>query len=155
MKKLFLIPILCVFLLSCSKTTFSGEIKTINGSDLEKKINSNQNKVLIVDFFATWCPPCQAEIPGFVELYDTYKSQSVEIIGVSVDTGGKKLVANFASKNGMNYPIYIATPDVSRKYGIRGIPDTRIYGPNGKLAKRHIGFKSKEVFESEIKELLK
>ncbi|MFC2149067.1 redoxin domain-containing protein [Candidatus Auribacterota bacterium] len=155
MKKLIIPIIISLFVISCAKTSFSGELKTINASELEAKINNNTNKALLVDFFATWCPPCQAEIPGFIELYNEYKGKGVEIIGVSVDTGGKNIVKKFIKSKGINYPVYLAAPDVARKYAIRGIPDTRIFTTGGKLHKRHIGFKPKEAFEKEIKELLK
>jgi len=155
MKKVFALCIAAALLCSFTAVVFAQEIKSISASELDAKIKNNTNKALIVDFFATWCPPCQAEIPGFIALQDQYKDKGVEIIGVSVDTGGAGLVENFAKDKGINYPVYLAEPDVAMKYGIRGIPDTHIYAPNGKLYKRHVGYTEKEEFEKQINELLK
>jgi thiol-disulfide isomerase/thioredoxin len=145
------VAMICAF----TAVAFAQEIKSISAGELDAKIKNNANKALIVDFFATWCPPCQAEIPGFIALYNEYKDKGVEIIGVSVDTGGAGLVQNFAKEKGINYPLYLADPDVAMKYGIRGIPDTHIYAPGGKLHKRHVGYTDKEEFEKQINELLK
>lgn len=155
MKKALVSMVGVVIACACTAVACAQEIKSISASELEAKIKNNTNKALIVDFFATWCPPCQAEIPGFIALQNQYKDKGVEIIGVSVDTGGAGLVGNFAKDKGINYPVYLADPDVAMKYGIRGIPDTHIYAPNGKLYKRHVGYTEKEEFESQINELLK
>ncbi|MEW5766581.1 MAG: TlpA disulfide reductase family protein [bacterium] len=112
-------------------------------------------KVIVLDFWATWCPPCRAEIPAFVELYSEYKDKGVEIIGLSLDRQGKEVVDSFAQKHKINYPLMMATPEVVMAYGgIRSIPTTFLIDQQGNVIKYHVGFASKEVFESEIKTLL-
>lgn len=115
-----------------------------------------KNKVVILDFFATWCGPCRMEIPGFVELYQEYKNQGLEIIGVSMDSNPPKAIPSFASKYRIDYPIVIADPAVVAAYGgIRGIPTTFIIDRKGNVVKKYVGYVAKNVFEEEIKELLK
>lgn len=114
-----------------------------------------KNKVVILDFFATWCGPCKMEIPGFVELYQEYKDQGLEIIGASVDGDPPKVIPSFANKYGIDYPILIADPMIVAAYGgIRGIPTTFIIDKKGNVVNKHVGYVSKKVFEEEIKELL-
>ncbi|MCK4965608.1 TlpA family protein disulfide reductase, partial [bacterium] len=74
-------------------------------NDKPVKLSDYRGKIVLVDIWATWCPPCQAEIPGFINLYKKYKERGVEIIGVSVDRGGKKVVAQFAADYNINYTI--------------------------------------------------
>ena len=115
-----------------------------------------KNKVVILDFFATWCGPCKMEIPGFVELYQEYKDQGLEIVGASVDGNPPKVIPSFANKYRIDYPIVIADPAVVAAYGgIRGIPTTFIIDKNGNVVKKYVGYVAKNVFEEEIKELLK
>ena len=115
-----------------------------------------KNKVVILNFFATWCGPCRMKIPGFVELYNQYKEEGLEIIGASVDRNPPKVIPSFAKKYGIDYPIVIADPAVVAAYGgIRGIPTTFIIDKNGNVVKKYVGYVKKKVFEEEIKELLK
>src|SRR5690242_2478146 len=84
-----------------------------------------KGKVVILDFWATWCPPCRAEIPGLIELQKQYGKQGLAVIGVSVDQDGASAVKAFAQKFGMNYPVLLADPKVVQAYGgIEAIPTT-------------------------------
>ncbi|MDI6792749.1 MAG: TlpA disulfide reductase family protein [bacterium] len=112
-------------------------------------------KVVILDFWATWCPPCRMEIPGFVELYSKYKGKGVEIIGLSLDRQGESVVRSFAQQHQINYPLVMATPEIVMAYGgVQSIPTTFLIDRQGNIANRHIGFAAKDVFESEINALL-
>lgn len=112
-----------------------------------------RGKVVVLDFWATWCPPCKREIPDFIELQSHYGSKGVQIIGIGMDEP-EKLKA-FAISTGMNYSVLLGTDDIAMKYGgISGIPTTFIIDRSGKIVNRFEGFRSKEVFESEIKRLL-
>jgi peroxiredoxin len=112
-----------------------------------------KGKVVVLDFWATWCPPCRMEIPDFVKLQTEYGSKGVQIVGIALDEPGKARA--FAQQNGMNYPVLLGTDEIAMRYGgIEGIPTTFIIDRNGKLANRLEGYRPKAVFEQEIKKLL-
>lgn len=128
-------------------------IKDLDGKDVS--LTSFKGKVILLNFWATWCGPCKAEIPGFVELQNTYKNDLV-VIGYSVDDKPEQARA-FANEYKMNYPILLGDgrEDVQDSYGpIWGIPASFIISRDGKVCKKHLGIAPKAVFEKEIKALL-
>jgi thiol-disulfide isomerase/thioredoxin len=126
--------------------------------DLESRdvsLASFKGKVMILNFWATWCGPCKAEIPGFVELQKQYPNDLV-IVGYSVDDDAPKAKA-FASEYKINYPIVLGLgrEDVQDAYGpIWGIPASFVISKDGRVCKKHLGIAPKSVFEKEIKALL-
>lgn len=113
-------------------------------------------KVVIVDFWATWCQPCKKEMPGYQKLLDRYSSVGFVVIGfkatMMADTENP---LRFAKKMGVRYPLVVATDALSQKFGgIEGLPTTLLYDRQGVLRKKVIGFEYTNVFESEIKPLL-
>lgn len=129
------------------------QLKDLNGQPLS--LSDSKGKVVLLDFWATWCPPCVAEIPHFKELYAQYKDKGFEIIGVSLDQEGVKVVGPFAKKNAIQYPIVIGNDQVTRSYGgIRGIPTTFLIDRKGKIAQKYVGYHDKKVFEESIVLLL-
>ncbi|MGQ0732549.1 MAG: TlpA family protein disulfide reductase [Acidobacteriota bacterium] len=128
-------------------------IKDLDGQQV--KLSSFKGKVILLNFWATWCGPCKAEIPGFVELQAKYPNDLV-VIGYSVDDDEPKARA-FAKQFKMNYPILLGEgrEDVQDAYGpIWGIPASFIISRDGKVCKKHLGIAPKAVFEKEIKALL-
>lgn len=124
-------------------------------SGKEVSLSDFKGKVVIIDFWATWCPPCREEIPHFIDLYDQYRNQGLEIIGISLDQGGERKVAVFAAKNKINYTVVLGNQEVSDLYGgIAAIPTTFILDKDGNIRERYIGYNEKRVFEKDIKELL-
>jgi cytochrome c biogenesis protein CcmG/thiol:disulfide interchange protein DsbE len=112
-----------------------------------------RGKVVVLDFWATWCPPCRREIPDFINLQTEYGSQGLQVVGIALDEPEK--VQTFARQNGMNYPVLLGSDEVSMRYGgIEGIPTTFIIDRSGKIANRFEGFRPRAVFEEEIKKLL-
>jgi len=110
-------------------------------------------KVVIVDFFASWCPPCRMEIPDFIELRNEYDPGDFAMIGVAVE--GLGAAKSFAEKMKINYPVLVDDGKVSGAYGpIRSIPTTFVIGKDGNVARMYIGYREKAVFEKDIKELL-
>lgn len=125
----------------------------INGKSVS--LNDYKGKVIILDFWATWCPPCREEIPDFIALQNEYGKKGLQIIGIAVDRDGIKSVKPFYENMGMNYPVLLTDGKVESRYGgIRAIPTTFIIDKKGSIVKKYVGFQSKAVFEKEIKELL-
>jgi thiol-disulfide isomerase/thioredoxin len=128
-------------------------IQDLDGKSV--KLSDYKGKVILLNFWATWCGPCKAEIPGFVELQDRYRNDLV-VVGYSVDDEAPKARA-FATEYKMNYPILLGLgrEDVQDAYGpIWGIPASFIISRDGKVCKKHLGIAPKAVFEREIKALL-
>jgi thiol-disulfide isomerase/thioredoxin len=129
-------------------------------SNIQEGLEAFKGKVVILDFWATWCGPCRMEIPGFVKLQEKYRDKGLEIIGVSIDPispqgGGAAAVAPFMKNNNINYTIWMVNnQDVVREYDLSGIPMTYVIDRNGKVVKSHRGAKPVEVFENDINSLL-
>ena len=114
-----------------------------------------KGKVVILDFWATWCPPCREEIPHLVRLQSKYRGQGLEVVGLALDAGGAKDVRPFAEEHGVNYTMLIGNEDVTKAYGnISMIPTTFVIDRNGKIAHRFVGQVAPEVFEQAVQPLL-
>jgi peroxiredoxin len=114
-----------------------------------------KGKVVMLDFWATWCPPCVQEIPHFIELYEEYREQGLAMIGISLDRQGVGVVKAFSQRYGINYPILMADGSISAKYGgIRGIPTTFVIDREGTIKRMYVGYRDKSVFENDIKTFL-
>lgn len=143
-------------LLTFSTYSHAGDsIKKITATDLKAVLESNKGKVVILDLWATWCPPCRKEIPGFINLYNKYQWKGVEILGIAFEENGVEVVPPFIKKMGINYSVYLDGGDIAQLYDLQAYPTTIIYGKNGKEANKHIGFVSEKEFDDEIGELLK
>ena len=128
-------------------------MKDLDGKQVS--LTSFKGKVILLNFWATWCGPCKAEIPGFVELQSKYKNDLV-VVGYSVDDEAPKARA-FATEYKMNYPILLGEgrEDVQDAYGpIWGIPASFLISRDGKVCRKHLGIAPKAQFEREIKALL-
>lgn len=128
---------------------FDFTLKDLEGKSVS--LASYKGKVLLLNFWATWCGPCKAEIPGFVELQEKYKDNLV-IVGFSVDDPADKAKA-FAAEYKMNYPILLGEgrEDVQDAYGpIWGIPASFLISKDGLVCRKHLGIAPKSVFEKEI-----
>lgn len=123
--------------------------KTVKSSDLT-------GKVVVLDFWATWCGPCRMEIPGFIELQKKYADKGLVVIGVSLDQDGASAVKPFVEKMGINYSIVLGDETIVSAFGgIEGIPTTFIIDRAGNIVRKHVGYAPKAEFEADIKPLLK
>jgi peroxiredoxin len=136
---------------SSSAAAPSFTLTDINGRSVS--LADFRNKVVVLDFWATWCPPCKREIPDFINLQTDYASRGVQIVGIALDQPDK--VKAFAQQNGMNYPVLYGNDQIAARYGgIEGIPTTFIIDRNGNIVNRFEGFRPREDFEAEINKLL-
>jgi thiol-disulfide isomerase/thioredoxin len=115
-----------------------------------------RGKVVLIDFWATWCQPCKKEMPGYQKLVDGYGAQGFAVVGFKLDImKDAEDPILFAQKIGVRYPLAVASDDVKAKFGgIEGLPTTLLYDRQGILRKKIIGFEYTTVIESEIKSLL-
>jgi peroxiredoxin len=129
-------------------------LKDVNGREVT--LATYKGKVILLDFWATWCEPCKVEIPGFVKFQDKYGKDGFQVIGISVDDTVDKLEA-FMNEYKMNYPVLqgLGREEVAEAFGaVLALPHTVLISREGKICSSHMGLTSDKVFEREIKALL-
>ena len=129
-------------------------LKDMHGEDVS--LAALKGKVILLNFWATWCGPCKVEIPSFVELQDEYRDEGLVVLGLSVDDPVEKLQP-FADQYKVNYPLLVGLgrDDVQEAFGpLWGIPVTVYIARDGTLCKRHMGLATKEQVERDIRALL-
>ncbi len=128
-------------------------LKSLNGKIIS--LSDLKGKVIILDFWATRCPPCREEIPHFVNLYEKYRDEGFQILGVVLDEN-KDVVEDFAKNYNINYPLLIPDEKILKGYGpIIYIPTTFVISSDGYIYKKYIGYNPESVFENDINNLLK
>jgi peroxiredoxin len=179
-KKFFLMVVCCgIALLGCSKSSGDGSaasnnnqsasngsnavpekeklpdftLKTLAGETINLRSLEGQ-KVVVVNFWATWCGPCRHEIPDFNDIYSRYRDRGVEMLGISVDSSPATDVPPFLRAVPINYPVLAGSPELTYNYGIRGLPTTIIIDRSGRIAKRIVGMTKAETLEAELEKLL-
>jgi thiol-disulfide isomerase/thioredoxin len=117
--------------------------------------NSFTGKVLLLTFFATWCPPCAEEVPILVKLQNELADAGFSVIGLSVDQLGPAPVAKFADERGINYPVLLAESQTTRDFGgVYGIPVAFLVNKAGNVVKKYTGYVHHEILEKDIRSLL-
>ncbi|GAC1465139.1 MAG: TlpA disulfide reductase family protein [Desulfuromonadaceae bacterium] len=155
MQRILLLFIACLFLslTACSKTDTSKKsvvatekspapdisvISLVNGSTL--KLSDLKGKVVLLNFWATWCPPCREEIPSMMKLNSFMSGKPFQMVAVSIDEGGKPAIDSFFKETGFSLPTYLDESGGSAKfYGITGVPESFIIDKQGVLVKKIIG----------------
>ncbi|HUO34623.1 MAG TPA: TlpA disulfide reductase family protein [Candidatus Acidoferrum sp.] len=138
--------------------TFQG----LDGKDVS--LAGLKGKVVVVNFWATWCDPCRIEIPWMIAFQQQYASQGFTMLGVAMDEEGKSVVGPFVAttqfdvdgkQTTMNYPIVLGNDDLASKFGgLIGLPTTVVIGRDGRIEKRFIGLASHDELEKTIQSLL-
>ncbi|HEX8985554.1 MAG TPA: TlpA disulfide reductase family protein [Bryobacteraceae bacterium] len=126
-------------------------------SDLHGKpwrLAEHRGEVVLLNFWATWCPPCRQETPGLVRLANSYPQSELAVVGISIDEGGPDGVREFVSEFNIPYTVAMPDKDFPLASGVQGLPTTLLIDKQGRLAKTYIGGASESVFRSDVDTLL-
>jgi peroxiredoxin len=113
-------------------------LKDLSGKDI--KLSDLRGKVVVLNFWATWCPPCREEIPSMMRLNKALAGKGFQMLAVSIDEGGKGAVEGFFRKSGMSLPVLLDTDQaVGKRYGLTGVPETFVIDKKGVILKKVVG----------------
>ncbi len=130
------------------------ELKNAEGKAV--KLADYKGKIVVIDFWATWCVPCRASLPWMNELSAKYKTRGVEFLGISMDDEGWPVVKPFLAEMGVKYPVLLGNDHVATLYGeVDSLPVAFFVDRAQKIAGTHVGASSKDRFEAAIQALLK
>ena len=117
------------------------------------KLSAQRGKVVLVNFWATWCPPCRAEIPDLVRLQEKYRDR-LQIIGISEDESAPEVVKRFAADHKMNYPIVMTSPEIEKMFpGISALPTSFLIDRDSRVVQKHVGMLTAQTTEYELRAL--
>lgn len=127
-------------------------LQDLNGKNV--KLSDYKGRVVLLDFWATWCPPCRASIPAIEKIHKAYKDKGLVVLAVSLDEGGWDAVKSFITEYGITYTVLKGTEDVAVNYMVRTIPMLLVLDKQGRISKRYLGFGNEEDLENDIKAIL-
>jgi peroxiredoxin len=111
-----------------------------------------RGKTVVIDFWATWCPPCEFQIPVLNKIHEKHGANGVVVLGVSVDVEGKEVVAPYAAQHQVRYTILLGSEEVARDFGAPGFPALVVVGPDGTIRSTHVGLIEEEELERVLAE---
>jgi len=118
------------------------------------KLSEFKGRPVLLDFWATWCPPCRASIPEIEKLHKSYSSKGLVVLAISLDQGGWDSVKDFVTESGITYTVLKGTDDVASKYHVRTIPMLVIVDKEGKIYKRYLGLGEDDQLDKDVKSVL-
>ena len=119
------------------------------------QLSSFKGRVVLLNFWATWCNPCKVEIPWFVEFQRTYRDRGLIVLGISLDEDGWKSVNPYIARNQIDYRVMVGSDDLARQFGgVESLPTTLIIDRTGRIAATHVGLVSKSDYDAGIKAML-
>jgi thiol-disulfide isomerase/thioredoxin len=128
------------------------KVKDLDGRELT--LQTFKGKVVLLNFWATWCGPCRAEIPGLIRIQEAYKDR-LQIIGMDVDDNDAERLRAFVKDKGINYPVAMTSVPVRIAYGgIGALPTLFVINPEGKMVQKHVGLFDPALYEIEVRALL-
>jgi thiol-disulfide isomerase/thioredoxin len=125
------------------------QLKTLAGGSVD-----TAGKVVVMNFWATWCVPCIQEIPSFNKLHKELEAQGVAVVGVSMDEEGAERVTPFLKKHPMDYPVALGSAEMNQQYKLDQLPVTVIFDRSGKQVKRFEGFLKEDELQAAVKTAL-
>ena len=132
----------------------ASEFALQNGSGRQVSLKDYRGKVVLLDFWATWCHGCKLEIPWFAEFSRKYQDKGVVVVGVSLDSDGWKVVTPFIKTAQIPYGIVLGNDDVAKAYGIENMPDTFLIDRQGRIAAAYNGVVDKQSVDDNLQALL-
>ena len=117
-------------------------------------LSQYKGRVVLLDFWATWCTGCKVEIPWYIEFQERYAVEGLSSIGVSMDEEGWSVVRPYLQAHPISYPIVLGNPDLVKPYDITNLPVTLLIDRRGRIADAHVGMVDKDGWEQEIRQLL-
>ncbi|WP_353120341.1 TlpA disulfide reductase family protein [Nitratidesulfovibrio sp.] len=137
---LILLPLLLAVLLAALSgvAVAAPVVEEMGSGELLRRVTAAKGKVVIVNFFASWCPPCLEEIPGLINVRARYSEDKVALYGISLDENPKQLAA-FMSRTPFNYPVWKGKEELQRFFNVSSIPQLLVYDRQGKLVANHVG----------------
>lgn len=147
-----LLPLL--LLLALPFYACAAEIPTLDKAGLDDILAKNKGKVIMLNFFATWCPPCRAEIPELVKTRKTFPEDKLLIVGLSVDEKADVLPP-FIEKTGIDYPVFLADRSVSSAYNVTSVPHNAFIAPDGSLVISEPGMAEAKLLDQVVNDLAK
>jgi peroxiredoxin len=129
------------------------DLKDLSGKNV--RLSDYHGKVVLLNFWATWCPPCKEEMPWFVDLQQRYGAQGLQVIGVAMDDSDQKKIESFAKQLGVNYPVLLGKESTAHAYGdVQFLPDTFYIGRDGKIVSHVQGLINRKEIEEQVKKAL-
>ena len=129
------------------------ELRDLAGKNV--RLSDYHGKVVLLNFWATWCPPCKEEMPWFVDLQQRYGAQGLQVIGVAMDDSDQKTIESFAKRLGVNYPVLLGKESIAQAYGdVQFRPDTFYIGRDGKIVLHVQGLVNRKEIEEHVKKAL-
>ncbi len=156
-KYLMLSTLVMALLFGCTAKSDISDASDFKLQDLNGKVirlSDFKGKPVLLDFWATWCPPCRASIPGIEKLYKEYSGKGLVVLSISLDEGDWDSVKSFSIEKGITYPVLKGTEEVSSQFQVRTIPMLVIINKEGKIVKRYLGYGDDDELEKDIKTVL-
>jgi peroxiredoxin len=125
-----------------------------NAAGENVRLSAYKGQVVLLNFWATWCPACTTEIPWLIEFQSEYRAKGLAVLGVSMDDNGWKAVQPFVAAEKLNYPVMIGNDQLAKSYGLSAMPMTFLIDRGGKIVATSVGVVDKSACEREIVELL-
>ncbi len=134
---------------------FPGYAAGFSLEDMQGKMHrlaDYRGKWVLINFWATWCPPCVSEIPELASLHNAHKDKDLVVIGIAIDSGSRRIVADFAKAHGMSYPVVMGNEEITAQIGkMEVLPTSYLYAPNGEQVSYQPGEVTRDSIEAFIK----